>query len=113
MGSHFSFYFSSGISSKNNITFYSDKANAKGTGYYKTYFYSKNVKPTLYFNLGFVLRFGKTRSYYNNRNIYDAIDLNNVNDKSNGNIQVPLTPKKKRSVVNLKSVQDLVDYNDF
>lgn len=112
MGSHFSFYLSSGISSRNNITFYSDKANSRG-GFYKTYFYSKNVRPTLFFNLGLVLKFGKTRSYYNNRNIYDAIDLNNTNSKNNGNLQVPLAPKKKKSDLNLKSVQDLVDYNDF
>jgi hypothetical protein len=110
---NFNFYVASGISSRNNITFYSDNAN-RGRFFYNKYFFSKNVGPTLFFNLGLVLKFGKTRSYYNNRNIYDAINLNNVMDQNgNGNVQIPLTPAKKRSDLNLKAVEDLVDYNDF
>lgn len=112
LGSHFCFYVASGISSRNNITFYSDNANRRTAGYYNKYFYSKNVAPTLYFNFGLVLKFGKTKAYYNNKNMYDAINLNNTNDLNNGNVQIPLTPKKK-SDLNLKSVEDLVDYNDF
>lgn len=111
--SHFACYIATGISSRNNITFYSDNANKRRQGYYSTYFFSKNVGPTLFINLGLVFKFGKTRSYYNNRNMYDAIDLNNTLGKNNGNMQIPLTPKKKKSDYNLKAVEDLVDYNDF
>jgi hypothetical protein len=109
IGSHFAFYVSSGLSSKNNITFYSDRAN-KSKGFYKNYFYSRNTSPSLYFNFGLVFKFGKTRSYYKNRNIYDAIDLNNGNT---GNLPIPLIQKKKKADLNLQSIQDLVDYNDF
>ncbi len=112
--SHFNFYLASGLSSRNNITFYSDNANKRRAGSYNKYFYEKNVAPSLYFNFGLVLKFGKTRSYYNNRNLYDATDLNNtLNPNSNGNVQIPLTPKKKKSDLNLKSIEDLIDYNDF
>lgn len=111
--SHFACYIASGISSRNNITFYSDNANKRRLGYYNTYFFSRNVRPTLFFNLGLVFKFGKTRSYYNNRGMCDAIDLNNTLGRNNGNMQIPLTPKKKTSDYNLKSVEDLVDYNDF
>jgi len=114
LGSHFNFYVASGFSTRNNVMFYSDNANKRRTGSYNKYFYQKNIAPTLYFNFGVVLKFGKTRAYYNNKNIYDATDLNNtVNPNSNGNVQIPLTPKKKKSDLNLKSVEDLVDYNDF
>ena len=115
LSSHFNFYISSGFSSRNNITFYSENANKsrKALGY-NSYFYSKNVAPTLFFNFGLVLKFGKTRAYYNNKNIYDAINLNNTLDPNgNGNVQIPLAPKKNVSDINLKSIQDLVDYNDF
>ena len=112
LSSHFNFYIASGISSRNNITFYSDNANKRKASYYNKYFYSKNVAPTLYFNFGLVLKFGKARSFYNNKNMYDAIDLNNTNGLDNGNAQIPLAPIRK-SDFNLKSVEDLVDYNDF
>ncbi len=111
--SHFALFVASGISSRNSITFYSEKANSRRFGYYSTYFFTKRVRPTLFFNFGLVLKFGKTRSYFNNKNIYDAIDLNNTAGHNNGNVQIPLTPKKKKSDYNLKSVEDLVDYNDF
>jgi len=110
---NFNFYVATGLSTRNTISFYSDNANKKRV-FYNKYFYSKSVAPTLFFNFGLVLKFGKTRSYYNNKNIYDAIDLNNTSSPNNaGNAQIPLTPKKKISDLNLKSVEDLVDYNDF
>jgi hypothetical protein len=115
LGSFFNFYISTGLSSRNNITFYSERANKNRRNLvYNSYFFTKNVAPTLFFNFGLVLKFGKTKSYYNNRNIYDAINLNNTIDpNNNGDVQIPLTPKKKKADLNLKSIEDLVDYNDF
>ena len=111
---NFNFYIATGLSSRNNITFYSENANKRRSGLYNVYFYSKNIAPSLYFNFGLVLKFGKTKAFYNTKNIYDVINLNNTIDpNNNGNAQIPLTPKKKKSDLNLKSVQDLVDYNDF
>jgi hypothetical protein len=114
----FSFYLASGISTKNNITFYSEHANAKRPRLpYNTYFYSQTLPSTLFLNFGLTFKFGRTKSFYNNKNIYDAIDLNNtigVGDENvtDGNSQIPIAPKKK-SDLNLKSVQDLIDYNDY
>jgi hypothetical protein len=109
---YFYFYFSAGISSKNTITFYSETANpAKRKLPYNTYFYSRKVAPSLFFNLGLVLRFGKTRNSYHDKNLYDAIDLNNATENIHLN-QVPIPPKKQ-SAENLNSIQDLIDYNDF
>lgn len=114
----FNFYISTGISSKNNVTFYSERANkARPRLPYKNYFFSKTMAPTLYVNIGLVFKFGKTRSFYKDRNMYDVMDLNNANgvgDNSinTGNPQIPITPKAKKDI-NLGSVQDLIDYNDF
>lgn len=112
---HFNFYVASGLSTRNNITFYSDNANrGRQAASYNTYFYTKKTDPTLFFNFGLVLIFGKTKSYYYNTTIYDAIDLNNTLDPNgNGNAQIPLTPKKKVSQSNLNAISDLIDYNDF
>jgi hypothetical protein len=114
----FTFYLATGVSTKNNITFYSEHANAKRPRLpYNTYFYSQTLPSTLFLNFGLTFKFGKTKSFYNNKNIYDAIDLNNtigVGDENvnDGNSQIPIAPKKK-SDLNLKSVQDLIDYNDY
>lgn len=107
------FYTAIGISSKNNVTFYSDKVNARTLGSYRTYFYTKNMPSTLFLNLGFVIKLGKTRSIYNNRNLYDAIDLNNSQGLPNNNAQIPVQSKKTKSNNNLESIQDLIDYTDF
>jgi hypothetical protein len=116
----FNFYVALGLSTENNITFYSEKANKQRKNVpYRTYFYSQTMPATGFFNAGLVFKFGKTRSYYGDKNLYDAIDLNNSidagdNNLSNGNAQIPLEGKKlKKQDLNLRSVQDLVDYNDF
>ncbi|MEO6303181.1 MAG: hypothetical protein ABIP51_08410 [Bacteroidia bacterium] len=119
MNDKFNFYFAFGTSSKNNITFYSEKANKDKPKLppYKTYFFSQNLGPTLFINCGMTFKFGKTRTFYKDRNMYDVMDLNNtidVGDNNNGigNPQIPITPKSKKDV-NLNSIQDLIDYNDF
>lgn len=119
VNSWFNFYIATGFSTKNNITFYSERANpSKSASGYRVYFYDKDFAPTMFFNAGLVLKFGKTRSFYNDKNLYDAIDLNNTigggdNNISNGNTQILIPSKQKQQEYNLKSVQDLIDYNDF
>ena len=114
----FNFYAAMGISSKNNVTFYSENANKKHPKLpYRTYFFTENLGPTLFVNAGLVFKFGKTRSFYKDRNMYDVMDLNNtidVGDNNNGvgNPQIPITPKTKKDV-NLNSIQDLIDYSDY
>jgi hypothetical protein len=118
ISSNFNFYVATGISSKNNVTFYSEKANnSKPRLPYRNYFFTENLGPTFFINAGLVFKFGKTRSFYKDRNMYDVMDLNNTldvgdNNGSAGNPQIPITPKVKKDV-NLSSIQDLIDYNDF
>jgi len=110
--SWFNFYVAAGISSRNNITFYSENANpARRKAPYNTYFYARRVDPGLFINLGFVFRFGKTRTYLNDVNLYDAMDVGNTND-GNRKSNIPLTPRQQ-SALNLKGIEDLVDYNDL
>ncbi|MDX2174617.1 MAG: DUF6268 family outer membrane beta-barrel protein [Bacteroidota bacterium] len=120
LNNNFNFYVAAGLSTKNNITFYSDKANKDRPRLpYRKYFYEQDLAPTGFFNFGLVLKFGKTKSYFNNRNIYDAIDLNNTIDAgdgntSNGNVQIPVKSEKiKKKDANLTSIQDLIDANDY
>jgi hypothetical protein len=105
-----SLYASAGISSKNNLTFYSDNSNAKLSGSpYNIYFYEGETRPTLFINAGVVVRLGKARSSHNDKNILDAIDLNN--DKGPA---IQISPEaRQQSKLNMKSVEDLIDYNDY
>ncbi|MCC6371219.1 MAG: hypothetical protein IT236_09465 [Bacteroidia bacterium] len=113
LSSHFNFFVSGGISSKNNITFYSDRANNRTNVFYRTYFYSASPVPTYYVQYGLVIKLGKTRSYYNNRNIYDAIDLNSGTDINDNNSQIPVPSKKLPKSTNLQSIEDLIDFTEF
>ncbi len=120
LNTNFNFYVAAGLSTKNNITFYSDKANSSRPRLpYRKFFYEQNFVPTGFFNFGLVLKFGKTKSYFNNRNIYDAIDLNNIIDAGDGNtnnggVQLPGKTKKiTKKDANLSSIQDLIDANDY
>ncbi|MEI8136791.1 MAG: hypothetical protein WCH21_05625, partial [Bacteroidota bacterium] len=79
MSNNFNFYLATGISSKNNVTFYSEKANnSRPRMPYRNYFFSETLAPTLFLNAGLVVKFGKTRSFYKDRNMYDVMDLNNT-----------------------------------
>lgn len=120
LSNNFNVYVATGISTKNNVTFYSERANSTHRHLpYNKYFYKSDMPSTLFFNFGLVLKFGKTKSYYNNKNILDAIDLNNTIDAGDGNtnnggVQLPTKAKKiTKKDVNLNSVQDLIDYNDY
>ncbi|MDO8999355.1 MAG: DUF6268 family outer membrane beta-barrel protein [Bacteroidota bacterium] len=118
VSNRFNFYVATGFCSKNNVTFYSETANKSRPRLpYKKYFFSENLGPTLFFNAGLVFKFGKSRSFYNEKNMYDVMDLNNTigvgdNNQSAGNPQIPITPKVKKNL-NLSSIQDLIDYNEF
>jgi hypothetical protein len=118
VSNNFNFYVATGISSRNNVTFYSEKANKEKPRLpYRNYFFSKTLGPTLFVNVGLVFKFGQIRSFYQDSNMYDVMDLNNSidvgdNAGNTGNPQIPITPKAKKDI-NLGSIQDLIDYNDF
>lgn len=112
-GSFFNFYLATGLSTSNHVIFYSDYANStqKQISYNK-YFFIRSLPPTVYLNFGLVFKVGKTRSYYNNTNIYDAIDLNNIYS-GNGNAQIPVKTERQVKDPNIEAIKDLIDYNDF
>jgi hypothetical protein len=111
-------YLSTGFSTKNGIAFYSNNFNKNNKRGSLGDFYARAPKNSVFINMGVVFRIGKTKSYYNNRNMYEAIDLNNSIDPGdnnvnpgNGNIVIP----KKKIPKSLKpsEIQDLIDANDF
>ena len=115
----FNYYVAMGLSSKNNITFYSNNKNENNKNQpYKIFFYRTNLPSTLFLNIGVVYHFGKTKSFFNNRNMYDAHDINNNigagdNNVNNGNMGIPVIRERERPDTKLKGMQDLIDYNDF
>lgn len=113
IGSHFSFFIAAGLSTRNGVSFYSDAVN-KSAGYYRRYFYTSQAPASGFGQFGLVLKLGKTRSIYNNTNLYDAIDLNSASGTNDGNRQIPVKEKvKPPKISNLESIQDLIDYNDL
>jgi hypothetical protein len=115
---NFSGYVDLGSSTKCNIAFYSKEKNKDKSKPDKTFFYDKNLSPTGFLNFGLVYRFGKTKSYYGNRNIYDAIDINNANGVGDnntgpGNTEIPIKKAIKNTKINLDDIQDLIDVNEL
>jgi len=116
----FNFYIATGFSTKNYIAFYSNTHNKNNKNALGE-FYSNNPKNSIYLNFGLTLRIGRTKSFINNYNMYEAMDINNTIDPGdgnvnpgNGNIVIPEN-KKKKSATHLKpnEIQDLIDIYDF
>ncbi len=118
IGKNFSGYIDAGSSTRSNITFYSTETNKKRPNVpYKVYFYERSLSPTGFLNFGLVWRFGKTKSYFNDKNMYDAFDINNVNSTGDvnsgpGNMEIPIKKSIKQSKLNLADIQDLIDITD-
>jgi len=113
----FNFYLSTGFTTKNGITFYSNNFNKNNKSRYGE-FYAAAPKNSVYINAGIVFRIGKTKSYYNNRNMYEAIDLNNSIDPGDNNVNpgngnIPVNKKKLPKSLKPSEIQDLIDANDF
>lgn len=104
---NFRFYVAAGISNRNVISFYSEGANLKRRSLnYTNYFFRTKAVPSFYLNLGCVFKFGTVKSSWQNKNLMDAADL------LNAGAQQHMTPGLQNKL-NLKDVQDLVDYSDF
>jgi len=113
----FNFYVSTGFTTRNSIYFYSNNFNKKSKSQYGD-FYTANPKNSIFLNVGMTFRFGRTKSYYNNRNMYEAIDLNNTIDSGENNVNpgngnIPIPDKKASKSLKPSEVQDLIDANDF
>lgn len=112
----FNFYLSTGFTTKNKIAFFPTNKVKDNVSLYRSY-YSEDIKSSIFVNFGFVFRFGKTKSIYNNMQIYDALDINNTIDsgdngvmRGNGDIPVPVTKIQK---INPDEVLDLIETQDL
>ncbi len=109
-------YMAGGFSTRNTVSFYSDNRNrANRLGTYKVFFYKNELPTTVFANVGVTIKLGKSKSVYNNLNLMDAIDLNNQNAPGDDNSFSgnPNLPAKASKNYNLKSIEDLIDINDF
>lgn len=110
----FSFYLSSGLTTQNQINFYSETFNKKNKQ--KLYsFYKEKIDGSLFVNFGLVFKFGKVKSAFNNYNMYNALDLNSSdvgNNINTGQNQIPAKEKKIKNV-SPSEVQDLIETQDF
>ena len=113
---YFNFYISSGFITQNNISLYSETFNKNNRGLYNE-FYTEKIKNSLFINAGLVFKFGKTKSIYNNYNLYDAYDLNTTIDGGENNVNTGNSgiPTKQSTIKNINpnDVQDLIDVQDF
>jgi hypothetical protein len=112
---YFNLYLSSGLTTNNYVAFFPAKAKSNVTTYYS--YYKENIKSSIFVNFGLVIRFGKTKSFYNNSQLYSTIDLNNSIDggdngikSGNGNIPIP---EKKMKNIPLNEVSDLIETQDL
>ncbi len=110
------FYLGGGISTQNAIAMYSETFNNKNKGRLG-HFYSEKISGALFINLGITVKFGKTKSIYNNYAIYDAIDLNNSevggdNNINSGSSEIPKM-KRKLNTVKPNEMEDLIETQDL
>ena len=113
---HFNFYLASGFTTRNFIAFYPSPDPKKSLSSFIDY-YKKKINGSAYINFGLVFRFGKTRSVYNNSQMYDAMDMNNGIDPNDNNVNpgngdIP-SPSKKMGKNKAEDVIDLIDTEDI
>ena len=113
ISTHFDFYLSTGLTTQNNIYFYStsDKRN-----YLYAYDdYKQKVKGGVFINFGMVFKYGKAKSIYNNQQMYNAVDINNNIDSGDNinsvNSEIP-NAKLKMGKYYTDDVMDLMEAQD-
>lgn len=108
------FYLSGGFTTNNQILFHYAPPQNSSSPYSNTF--GKQVKNTTFINIGLVFRFGQTKSINYNRQMYEALDLNNTitpgdNGSNNGNGDIPVPIKKFR--IKNDDILDLVEDVDL
>jgi hypothetical protein len=110
------FYLGAGISSQNGISLFSETYNKNNNGKLN-HFYAEKLSGALFVNIGLTVKFGKTKSIYNNYNLYDLIDLNNSTEAGDNTIYTGNSeiPKKNPTIKDLKlsDMQDLIETQDL
>jgi len=85
-------------------------------------FFTDPLPGSGFLSMGVTVRIGKTRSVYNNYNMYEVFNTNsaiapgdNTNNTGDGNIptEVKLKKKKEASNIDTRDVQDLIEAQDL
>ncbi len=110
---NFNFYVSAGLTTQNFIGFYSESFNKNNNRNYKS-FYKEKIQNSVFINIGLVFKIGKSKSMYNNYNLYDAHDIINkdVDNINKGNNQIPTLRNKIKNITD-NDVQDLIETTDL
>lgn len=116
---NFNFFFSGGLTVRNQFWLYSYSFNQQNDLRPLTPFYKGKPDPAAFIQAGFTWRFGQAKKSSGNYLMYDVFDLNNTmdpgdnnNNPGNGEI-TPAMKKKEMEKVQYKDVQDLVDESDL
>lgn len=115
---NFSFFASLGFTGISTIAFFSPHYNKGNLGSFGNFFLQQ-MSGGGYLNMGITLRFGKTKSIYNNSNMYEVFNLNSTidvgdNNTNTGDANIPNSSKQKAlSELKTKDVQDLIEAQDL
>lgn len=119
---NFSFFASSGISSTRNFSRTAGgiafAENKSGLPKNNKAFIGAKLAPSLFFNVGICIKFGKVKNAYNDLNIANVKELNNdygLGDTNQGNTDNNTKTRKASKVESLgmKDIQDLVNEQDL
>lgn len=106
-------YVSSGLTTSNYIALFPGGRAKSNLTLYNSY-YKEKIGAGIFVNAGLVIRFGKTRSFYSNSQLYELMDINNSTDggTSPGNGNIPVPPKKMPKT-SANEVLDLIESQDL
>ncbi len=115
---NFSINLSAGTVGRRFIGMSSFSFNDKNKGVLNPFF-EEQLVPGGFIYTGMTFRFGRAKKVYNNKNLYEAFDLNNTidagdNNSDPGNGNIPILPKKKKiKNLGVSDVQDLMETQDL
>ena len=111
------FYLAFGRSINNYLALYSLRFNKNNEWIYRPFFRHKQFGKTVFFNIGIVGYFGKTRSYYHQTQIDALLHLNNEMGIGDNNTSVfqPTDNYQKKEMfkVDPQEISDLINSFDY
>ena len=115
---YFSLHLNAGAARNRSISMSSFSFNKGNRGRLASFF-DENINTCGFINAGITLRLGRAKKVYNNKNLYEAFDLNNSidagdNNSDIGNGNIPQKPQKKNlKNIAVSDVQDLIETQDL
>lgn len=113
----FLLYLANGFVTRKEIRFSSYQNNQNNLKILTPFYSNPNLAGSIFINVGLNYQFGKARKIYNNKNIYEAIDLNShdgLDGSSNGNAQIPVEEiSEKKHLLQVQDISDLIELQDL